>query len=256
MPADLMLGQFALSHNDRPTVVTIAGTEAVVLDHDGPTSIRIWQSDVVTTCPADTPVEAVTPPAQAAPIIRHALQSLTYQYLQAVRTRHTDAVQHRMTMHAIRLYAITKHRQHVFDRQILNEFLAEFELPLYEPRLKLAFTILGSYEVTAPQAETVRRQAEQLLSVTTHGIHGLDLDSYQLQIEVRDVVSVVSEIARPRLRVDYQLTGSVKLLRGDVEIARLEAQTLLGPDLSRLPNLVPDTALHDFDFDITIDRAP
>jgi hypothetical protein len=253
-PVDMMLGQFALSHNDRPTVVIVAGTEAVVLDHDGRTNVRIWQSDVVTSRPADTPVEAVMPPAQAASVIRRALQSLTYQYLHAIRTRHADAVQHRMTMQAIRLYAITKHRQHVFDRQALNDFLAEFELPLYEPRLKLTFTILGSYEVTATEAETARRQAVQSLAVTIHRIQHIDLENYRLQIEVRDVVSV-SQTAQPRLRVEYQLTGTVKLLRGDLEVTRIEAQTSLGPDLSRLPDLVPDTALHDVDFEITVDRT-
>lgn len=158
-PAPRTLSAFADSPLDEGFVVRLApdGDDAIVLGRPQDGTVEIFQAAAgLTTRDASTPAMPVLDPADREAVIWQALTTLNAgrrnARTEAERLRQnikTQRDEHVRTLDHIREYAITEHRKDdsTICRDGLNEFLRTFGLPEYQPRIRVHYTITGSYEV-------------------------------------------------------------------------------------------------------------
>lgn len=238
------LGTFVGPEPDRPIVVAMEGATVVVLGHPDADSVEVWHDDAVSQHPSSTPVIEVTDQRQWQFAVRRALLGLNHLRAQAVEDLTRAQAGHTARLNQIRAYAIDKHRAGVFDRSQLNEFLIHFEFKPYNPHIRLRFEINGSYEVASTDTLATRALAIDAIQLADlSGICGLDTSSVTYQTEIRDVTAMLPEVAEPRVRVDFVVTGGGSIAGDQLEHARIDARALLAADLSRVPALVAESVV-------------
>jgi hypothetical protein len=172
--SSLTLGDFGPGR-DNPLYATPAVTEdgdtVVVLDWS---PLDLYMAEVWSQRHGEhamfgwTRAHILADPVQAMAALRQAF-ALQAERARRWRTDHdTLTHRHQQVLSDIRAYAIARHREGAVCRDGLNDFLAEFALPRYEPRFKVTFTITGSYDLDPDDVDndpdTARRDAEDHLA--------------------------------------------------------------------------------------------
>jgi hypothetical protein len=176
---------------DLPIAVTLSnsGVDAVLLGRADTASVEVLRDGRVVR-EADTMLAVpVTDPTRQAELLRAALAAdvaARRALADTAEQRRTELDQLRAsqarTLAGIRDYAIDKYRNDEINRGVLDAFLARFDLDPYQPRVKVTYTITGSFEVDSDNTDEVENNVEEYL--------GVDLDDVDDVVEYSDEFSV------------------------------------------------------------------
>ena len=161
--------------------------DAVVLSRHDRSADVVTEDGFTRTVFVGDPAEPIGDPAREAAVLRRALRSVQAQATTAQRQLSEAATEHSGQLARIRAYAIAKHRSGDICRSGLDEFLEEFGLTVYEPHLRVHFTITGSYRVTGEDTGEARRDAEGYLGVDLSRLDNVVDDSEDVSVSVDDV---------------------------------------------------------------------
>lgn len=137
-----------------------SGDQVVVMGRADDGQVEVWSFGRLTRRDPDTAVSAVTDPAARDNLLAAAVHGLAEQQhaateraTRAVEDRDRDRETHERVLAEIRAYAVDKHQDGSICRGGLNDFLTAFGLPEYAPRVRVRYTLSGSYEVDADDAD-------------------------------------------------------------------------------------------------------
>jgi hypothetical protein len=117
----------------------------------------------VHTLPADTFATPVSDHHTRAEFLAAAASDLAgIHALDQAQLDGTEA-RHQKVLDDIRSYAVARHLEDSICRGGLNAFLETFGLPTYDPRIRVSYTITGSYEVDTDDADAAARDARGYL---------------------------------------------------------------------------------------------
>lgn len=145
---------------DRLTVTLPDGRDVVVIGRTDDGQVEVWSASLVLDRSPDTLVSAVTDPVRRDGLLASVVHRLA-QHRDAAEQRATrlaadrsqDHEAHRNRLTAIRAYAVEKHQSGDICRTGLNEFLETFGLGRFEPRIRVHFTVSGSYDVDGDDSD-------------------------------------------------------------------------------------------------------
>jgi hypothetical protein len=176
---------------DLPLAVTLSnsGVDAVLLGRADTASVEVLRDGRIVR-EADTMLAVpVTDPTRQAELLRAALAAevaARRALADTAEQRRTELDQLRAsqarTLAGIRDYAIDQYRDDEINRGVLDAFLARFDLDPYQPRVKVTYTITGSFEVDSDNTDEVENNVEEYL--------GVDLDDVDDVVEYSDEFSV------------------------------------------------------------------
>jgi hypothetical protein len=169
LPDPRPLSDFVPDHSQTSTgsaaVVTVDNRVVVVLRADR-TGGGVQVHDPVRsihTLHADTPATPVSDHHTRAEFLAAAASDLAgIHALDQAQLDGTDA-RHQKVLDDIRSYAVERHIAGDICRSGLNTFLETFSLPTYEPRIRVSYTITGSYEVDTDDPDAAARDARGYL---------------------------------------------------------------------------------------------
>ena len=85
---------------------------------------------------------------------------------------------------------IEQYRDSEYSRDVLDAFLSRFDLDPYQPRVKVTYTITGSFEVDSDDAGEVEDNVEEYLRVDLDNVYDVVVDSDDFSVSVRRVEPV------------------------------------------------------------------
>jgi hypothetical protein len=184
---------------DLPLAVTLttSGAEAVLLGRADTVSVEVLRDGRIVR-EADTMLAApVTDPTRQAELLRAALAAdvaARQTLAETAEQRRTELDQLRAsqarTLAEIRDYVIADYRADEFSRDVLDAFLARFDLDPYQPRVKVTYTITGSFAVDSDDADEVEDNVDQNLRVDIDDVDGVVEYSDDYSVSVRSVEPV------------------------------------------------------------------
>jgi hypothetical protein len=187
--ADFLPGGPAADH----LAVTLpSGDQVVVVGRADDGQVEVWSLGHITRRDADTAVTAVSDPAVRDGLMGAAVHGLAVQRnaateraAQAVAERDRDRDAHEQVLTDIRAYAVDKHQNGDICRSGLNDFLEHFGLAVFEPRVRVCFTISGSYDVEGDDADAAHRDADGYLKPDLSELDNVidDSDTFTVQVE-------------------------------------------------------------------------
>jgi len=188
-----------LTGPDLPVTVTLTntGVDAVLLGPAGPASVDVAR-DARIVREADTMLAVpVTDPTRQVELLRAALSAdvAARQTLAATAAQRLTELGELRTSQARRLaeirdYAIEQYRESEISRDVLDAFLSRFNLDPYQPRVKVTYTITGSFEVDSDDPNEVENDVDQNLRVDLDDVDDVVDYSDDFQVSVRSVEPV------------------------------------------------------------------
>src|SRR5439155_16967254 len=91
------------------------------------------------------------------------------------------------TLAEIRDYVIDRYRDDELARDVLEAFLSRFDLDPYQPRVKVTYTITGSFEVDSDNTHNVENDVENNLRPDLDDIDDVVDYSDEYSVSVRSV---------------------------------------------------------------------
>jgi hypothetical protein len=172
--------------------VTQYGSTVVVLGYsrDNAEIVDVYGDHDNYPLAADTHAAVATDSARCTDLLRAALAHLTERLRDARTEQATVKARHERTLDEIRRYAIDQHLNDEYCRSGLNEFLRTFRMPIYEPRVRVSYTITGSYEVDGDDTYSATRDATGYLKTDLSQIDGVLEDTDHFTVEVSDTTSL------------------------------------------------------------------
>jgi hypothetical protein len=145
----------------------------------------------VTTAGADDVVVPIHANLRQVQLLRDAVADLSYHHEQL----HLRRARHRAQLLAIRQVLIDHHRAGYLTVDGLGQVLAEAGLAPYRPRLRVRFTITGSYDIDAgpddlPEATAKARGQARHLLVDFAEIDDLHAGSPDLAVHIDDISAI------------------------------------------------------------------
>jgi hypothetical protein len=134
------------------------------------------------TLPASTPAFALIDADRRAQLLAGAVDQLVDQARELRSELACTTARHTRTLEEIRQYAIDRHLDDEYCRDGLNSFLSTFAMPVYNSRVRVAFTITGSYEVDHADTYRAERDATGYLKLDLSQIDDLIEDSDSLTV--------------------------------------------------------------------------
>ncbi|MEU7525964.1 hypothetical protein AB0A74_09540 [Saccharothrix sp. NPDC042600] len=225
-----------------PAVVHLDGVDIVVLTATGRTDVSVWAAGAVCHLPAGTPVVPVTDPARQGTVLRLALASLNRLRQQAEEALWTQRNHHMSTLDEVRSYAIEAHVAGDICRDGLNAFLCAFNMTEYRPRVRVAYTLGGTFTVTAQRDDHVIANAVDVLRPDFAEVDDVESATAEHEIMLRLVTPTTLEDGCGGFTVTYAINGSYVVDHDDPDEAETDCVGYLRPDLNGIEGLVPDTA--------------
>jgi hypothetical protein len=190
LPDPVPLSDFVPDHSQASTgsaaVVTVDNRVVVVLRADrvgGGVQVHDPVRSVH-TLPADTPATPVSDHRTRAEFLAAAASDLAG--IHALDQAQLDGIdaRHQKVLDDIRSYTVERHLAGDICRSGLNAFLETFGLPTYDPRIRVSYTITGSYEVDTDDADEATRDAHGYLKPDLSELDNVidDSDSYTVQL--------------------------------------------------------------------------
>ncbi len=184
---------------DLPLAVTLttSGVDAVLLRRVDSASVELLRDGRIVREPDTMLAAPVTDPTRQAELLRAALavEAATRQVLaETAEQRRTELDQLRAsnagTLAEIRDYVIADYRADEYSRDVLDAFLARFGLDPYQPRVKVIYTVTGSFEVDSDDAGEVEDNVEEYLRVDLDDVEDVVVDSDDFSVSVSRVEPV------------------------------------------------------------------
>jgi hypothetical protein len=151
------LAELADQPDANPTIL-IGGVEAVVLGRTSSGSVAVYRDGVVHDYIGTIPVVTVISADNRLDVLERAVRDLGRWREQSM----TTAAELRAVLPRIRAYAVERHQAGDICRDGLNRFFRTFDLPEYEPRLKVTYTITGSFEIADSDKDNARQAVADL----------------------------------------------------------------------------------------------
>jgi hypothetical protein len=176
-------------------VVTLpSGDQVVVVGRADDGQVEVWSLGRITRRDPDTAASAVTDPAARDGLLAEVVHGLgeqrhaaTGRATAAVADRDHDRETHERVLTDIRAYAVDKHQAGDICRSGLNDFLTAFGLPEFQPRVRVRYTLTGSYDVDADDADAARSDARGYLKPDLSELDNVIDDSDTFTVHVDDV---------------------------------------------------------------------
>jgi hypothetical protein len=177
---------------DHLAVTLPSGDQVVVVGRADDGQVEVWSLGHITRRDADTAVTAVSDPAARDGLVGAAVHGLAVQRnaatertAQAVADRDRDRDAHEQVLTDIRAYAVDKHQDGDICRDGLNAFLEAFGLPVFQPRVRVRYTVSGSYDVEGSDDDTARRDARGYLKPDLSQLDNVieDSDSHTVDVD-------------------------------------------------------------------------
>ena len=191
-PTPQPLGAFVADHGQAvpgaAAVVTVEGRMVVVLRLDPPGQVEVHApGSGVHALPADSPAIPVTEPAVVAEVLAAAAFDLARWHAAARADLTAAEDRHRLVLADIRQYVLERHLDGDICREGTNRFFETFFLDRYDPRIRVRYTITGSYEVDAEDAYAASRDALGYLRPDLSQLDSLIDGSDDFAVDVTDV---------------------------------------------------------------------
>jgi hypothetical protein len=175
-------------------VVTDSGTRLVPVGRSDTDPMFI---DVITAGGPDVLPEAtkvtVLPDQEQAQLLRLCLATVLRQLRHLTLDHDLQSAAHERTLADIRQYAIDQHLAEAICRKGLNGFLETFDMPIYQPRTRISYTITGTYDVSDDAADAAENDAWNYLKVDLSDLDNVVDDSDTFTIDIIDVETLDTE---------------------------------------------------------------
>ena len=185
-----------LTGPDLPVAVTLSasGVDAVLLGRVGTATVEVLREGSIVR-EADTMLAVpVTDPTRQVELLRAALvadvaarQGLAETAQQRGFELNQLRASQASTLAQIRDYVIEQYRDSEFSRDVLDAFLSRFDLDPYRPRVKVTYTITGSFEVEGDDPDDVESDVENNLRVDLDDLDDVVEYSGEFSVSVRSV---------------------------------------------------------------------
>lgn len=168
-----------------PAAIQIADRAGVILRQIGDTEVELYHGAyIIRAFMASLNFEPVTEPTARAAAFAEAVEALTICRRVAFEYETEQRQLHIEQLAAIRLYAITRHEAGDICRDGLDRFLETFGMEPYVPRLRVEYTISGSYEVQQRSVEFAESDARDYLRPDLSNVDDVDHDSSVYDVTV------------------------------------------------------------------------
>jgi len=158
-----------------PAAVQIGERAGVILRQTSGTEVELYYAAQITRADVTTlNFEPVTEPAEQAMAFAEAVEALTICRRVAFEYETEQRQLHIEQLIAIRQYAITRHEVGDICQSGLNAFLETFGMEPYVPRLRVNYTISGSYEVQQRSADFAESDARDYLRPDLSNVDDVD----------------------------------------------------------------------------------
>ena len=158
--------------------VTIPGDpdyDAVVLGRLTASMIEVFAGGSLQSYPDTTPVTDIFDPERRVGLLTSAAFVLDQERRELARQITAEGTRHAEVLRDIRDYAIERYREDMYCVDGLNTFLRYFDLPEYQPSIRVSYTIRGSFRTERSDADAAEHDAANWL--------GVDLSSISYVIE-------------------------------------------------------------------------
>lgn len=188
----LTVGQIFASHTDRLPAVKLLDPprSGVLVGQDSNGHIELAVNSVILPIDPDTAAELITDPATRASLLTEAFALTRRTYLWAIgeltaeRQHVQDARKDRERILAdLRTFLVERVRAGQLDQQEANTFLREHQLPAYAPRLRVAYTVTGEFEIDGDHDPEDGR-LDHLIAVDLDAITNVDQGTERHQVHV------------------------------------------------------------------------
>ncbi|WP_369186536.1 hypothetical protein [Streptomyces sp. R08] len=122
-------------------------------------------------------IRPITDPAVCEATLRDAIEALAICRKVAIEKHAEQHRSHELMLDAIRQYAVDRHEDGDICRDGLDDFLAKFSLAPYETRVRVEYTITGSYEVDPGSEAAAEEDALKYLQPDLSGLDDVDGDT-------------------------------------------------------------------------------
>jgi hypothetical protein len=160
------------------------GMDVVVLCRVDAATVEVYAAGGIRPYPDTTTVTDIADTDRRLRLVAEALLALDEDRRrlaqQALRTHGGHAEQ----LDAIRGYAIDRYREDMYCLDGLNRFLRTFDLPEYRPRVRVTYTVAGSYETEQTDTDDAESDAAGWLSVDLSGVSDVIAGSSRHDVEV------------------------------------------------------------------------
>lgn len=172
-----------------------SGDQVVVLRRADDGQVEVWSAATghTTRRDADTQASPVTDPAGRDGLLCAAVHELaeqrhtaTVHATRAVADRDREREDHERVLADIRAYAIDKHLDgDQICRSGLNDFLEAFGLGVFEPRVRVHYTLTGVYDVEGDDPDAAERDARGYLKPELSELDNVveDSDSHTVRVD-------------------------------------------------------------------------
>jgi hypothetical protein len=196
-PTPQPLGAFVADHGPAApraaAIVTVEGRMVVVLRLDPPGQVEVHApGSGVHAQPAATPAVPVTEPSVVGEVLAAAVYDLARWHAAARADLTAADDRHRQVLAEIREYVLERHLDGDICREGMNRFFEAFSLDPYDPRVRVRYTISGSYEVDAEDIHAASRDARGYLRPDLTQLDSLIDGSDDFTVDVTDVIELDS----------------------------------------------------------------
>ena len=195
----LPLRAFLTAEPDLPVAVTLsaAGVDAVLLGRVGIATVEVLRDGRLAREADSMLAEPVTDPARQVELLRAALVAdvaARGSLAETAEQRRIELAQVRTAqdrvLHEVRDYAIEQYRDSEFSREVLNTLLERLGVDPYRPRVKVTYTLTGSFEVDTDDPDDVENDVDQNLRLDLDDVDGVVEYSGDFNLSVRSVEPV------------------------------------------------------------------
>jgi hypothetical protein len=188
----LTVGQIFASHTDRLPAVKLLDPprSGILVGQDSNGHIELAVDSVILPVDPDTRAELLTDPATRAWLLTEAFARTRRTYLWAVEELATerqhvqDARRNReQLLDDVRAFLVERVRDGQLDQQDANAFLCRHHLPAYAPRLRVAYTVTGEFEIDGDHDPEDGR-LDHLIAVDLDAITNVDRGTERHQVHV------------------------------------------------------------------------
>lgn len=170
-----------------PAVVQIGERAGVILRQTGPTEVELYHlAQIVRVDTAALDFEPIAGPDAQAAAFAEAVEALTICRRVAFEYETEQRQVHIEQLAAIRQYAIARHEGGEICRSGLENFLATFDMEPYVTRVRVGYTISGTYLVNRRGATFAEEDAHGYLRPDLSELDDVESDSsvWEATIEV------------------------------------------------------------------------
>lgn len=166
-----------------PAAVQIGEANAVVLRVADPDLIEVYFAGRITAYGTKVlEIQPIPDPVAREAALRDAVEALSICRHVAIQAHADQHRSHNELLEAIRQYAIVRHEEGDICREGLDDFLESFNLMPYETRVRVEYTITGSYEVDPGGEVAAEEDALKYLQPDLSGLDDVDGDTSTYEV--------------------------------------------------------------------------